>query len=60
MTIITIKGVSLSANATANGFPLPKRTRLRDRIDFASSDEGHARRMERRDVRSAKRAFIYS
>lgn len=61
MTTIQINGVSLSASAAINGFPLPRRVVLAPGLgDFADRAEGRSRRIERRNVRSAKRSFLYS
>lgn len=59
MTIIKRNGVSLSAGAAVNGFPLLQRVHLRPGMgDFADRAEGRARRLERRNVRGAKRSFL--
>jgi hypothetical protein len=61
MQTITLKGVSLSAGAVLNGYPMPRRVMLAPGTgDFADRIEGRARRLERRNVRSAKRSFLYS
>lgn len=61
MTTIQINGISLSAGAAINGYPLPKRVLLAPGTgDFADRAEGRARRAERHNVRNAKRSFLYS
>lgn len=61
MQTITLNGVTLSAGAVLNGYPMPRRTFLAPGLgDFADRLEGRTRRLERRNVRSAKRAFLYS
>lgn len=61
MQTITVHGVTLSAGAVLNGYPMPRRTVLAPGTgDFADRIEGRARRIERRNVRSAKRSFLYS
>lgn len=61
MQTITIHGVTLSAGAVLNGHPSPRRVLLAPGAgDFADRSEGRARRIERRHVRAAKHAFLYS
>lgn len=60
MTTISINGVTLSANASANGFPLRRNGRSDPSHagDYAERAEGRLRRSERVFVRAGKRSFI--
>jgi hypothetical protein len=60
MTTIKINGVTLSANASANGMPLRARhlSTLPGHSDFAERLDGRQRRKERQAVRGAKRSFL--
>ena len=58
MVTIVRNGISLSASATLNGFPLPSyAVRSIGAGDFANSDAGRARRAARRN-KAAQRAFL--
>ena len=59
MVKITKNGVSLSANASANGMPLADRPFLTTGAgDYAERAEGRDRRKVRRAVCAAKRSFL--
>jgi hypothetical protein len=63
MVTTTYKGVTLSAHAVRNGARQPsfvEALMTPRRGDFAAGDAGKARRMERRNARSAKRSFLLS
>ena len=63
MVTTTYKGVTLSAHAVRNGARAPSFVGVLmtpGRGDFAAGDDGKARRMERRNARSAKRSFLAS
>lgn len=61
MTIIKRNSISLSANASENGFPLTARPFLTPGAgDFAGRIEGRDRRKVRRLRISDKRAFLAS
>lgn len=61
MTIIKRNSISLSANASENGFPLTARPFLTPGAgDFAGRVEGRDRRKVRRLRISDKRAFLAS
>jgi hypothetical protein len=60
MVTTTYKGVTLSAHAVRNGAPMPVHSAPVIRGDFAAGSAGKARRIERRDARSAKRSFLAS
>lgn len=58
VTFTNQRGITLSASATLNGFPLPARVlRSVGAGDFANSDAGRARRNDRRN-KAAQRAFF--
>lgn len=59
-TIQSSKGVALSANASANGWPAPALTRVRTpgAGDFAERKEGRARRDLRKAKRDARFAWL--
>lgn len=59
MTIIKRNSISLSANASENGFPLSERPFITPGAgDFAGRCEGRDRRKVRRAVCAAKRSFL--
>lgn len=59
MTIIKRNEISLSANASENGFPLSERPFITPGAgDFAGRSEGLDRRRVRRQVRAGKRSWL--
>lgn len=59
MVTITVKGVTLSANATANGFPRPVTPfKIIGMGDYAERNDGRERRRVRRERIGDKRAFL--
>lgn len=59
MTTIKLNGISLSAGAALNGWPVPVRTVTTPGAgDYAERAEGRDRRRVRRQVRAAKSAWL--
>ena len=63
VTLISRNGVTLSANATANGFPpstFARKFKVAGMGDYAARVEGRQRRTERRQRLASKRAYLDS
>ena len=59
MTTIKLNGISLSAGAAVNGWPVPVRTVTTPGAgDYAVRKEGRDRRRVRRAVMAGKRAWL--